>query len=159
VSLGATVAAATAALPDAEGLAAVVLESPFADFRTAAMFHMDALGLPGGVVQRAAMRLAEWMSGARLADVRTVDLLRRVACPVLLIMPAEDGFSSAAETRAMEAAVSERPASAGVGRVWRVEGGQHLTAVLEDTEGYRRRLADYLAEALEPREAVNARAS
>jgi hypothetical protein len=40
--------------------------------------------------------------------------------------------------------------------VWHVEGGQHLTAVLEGPEAYRSTLAEFLAEALEPRETMRA---
>jgi pimeloyl-ACP methyl ester carboxylesterase len=153
-SMGATVAAATAAQGDAGPLAAVVLESPFADFRTASMFHMDALGAPGALFQRAALRLAEWMSGARFDDLRMTELLKRAPCPVLLIVPAEDGFSSASETAAMEAAVAARPAGLGVARAWKVEAGHHLTAVQEQPKAYRQRLADFLAEAVPSGEAV-----
>jgi pimeloyl-ACP methyl ester carboxylesterase len=174
VSLGAAVAAAVAALPGealdgrARGengadspdvataqsghspplVSAVVMESPFADFCAAAAAHMDALGLPGGPFPRAALWLAERMSGARFDDVRPVDLIRTAWCPVLLIAPAADVFRTAAETAAMEAALAARPAGSGVGRVWRVEGADHLMAAHADPAEYRRVLESFLAEAL-----------
>jgi pimeloyl-ACP methyl ester carboxylesterase len=173
VSLGAGVAAAVAALPgearnagpgasgaelpDAAAAAsghpsplvsAVVMESPFADFGAAAAAHMDALGLPGGPFPRAALWLAERMSGARFDEVRPVDLIRTARCPVLIIAPAADVFRTAAETAAMEAALAARPASSGVGRVWCVDGADHLMAAHAEPAEYRRVLQSFLAEAL-----------
>ena len=147
VSLGAAVAAAVAARDDA-GVSAVVLESPFADFRTAASAHMDALGLPGGPFPRAALWLAQRMSGARLDEVRTVDLLRKIRSPLLVIAPAPDAFCTPTEAAALETAVGDRPPLSGPGSVWRVEGVAHLMAAHADPAEYRRRLSAFLAEAL-----------
>jgi hypothetical protein len=160
VSLGAGVAAAVAAQPDEGGtkgrhsglpgmnLSAVVMESPFADFRAAATTHIDALGLPGGPFPRAALWLAERLSGARFDAVRTVDLVGKAPCPVLIIAPDSDLFRTAADTGAMEAALRGRGAGSGVGRVWRVEGADHLMAAHADPAAYRRALESFLVEAL-----------
>ena len=169
VSLGATVAVATAgaaaededataeAHAGEEGaagpVAAIVLESPFADFRTAAMFNMDAMGVPGRAFQRAALRLAGWMSGARFDDMRLDQRLKDVRCPVLMIAPEEDGFSTPAEAAAMEEAVLSRPAGQSFGRVWKVPGADHLLAVRSDPERYRQRLQAFLEEALDAADA------
>src|SRR5688500_11072845 len=87
-SLGAAIAVAAAALRD--DLAGIVLESPFTDFRSASRTHMDLLGLPGGAFQGAALRLAEWLAYADFDAVNTVNLLRTVRCPVLVIAPSDD---------------------------------------------------------------------
>jgi hypothetical protein len=144
-SLGASVAAAVAVLRD--DLAAVVLESPFADFRAASMTHMDLLGLPGAPMQRAALRLAEWLGEARFDDVRPVDLVRSVRCPVLLIAPADDVFVRGTEVK--EAALEARPADSGPGHFWHVEGAGHLLGVHADPDAYGDRLDQFLAETLD----------
>ena len=48
ISLGAAVAAAVAC--ERTDISAVIMESPYADFRQAAMAHMDRLGLPGRAI-------------------------------------------------------------------------------------------------------------
>src|SRR5206468_2587681 len=57
VSLGASVAAATAALRD--DLGGIVLDSPYAHFVNTAMAHMERLGAPGRPFQRAALSVAQ----------------------------------------------------------------------------------------------------
>ena len=141
-SLGATVAAAVAATRD--DLAAVVLESPFIDFRSASMTHMDLLGVPGALFQRAALRLAEWLAYAKFDQVRTIDLLRSARCPVLVIAPADDVFLDAAELAAFQTAVDALP----LARLWRVEGATHLLGVQADPAVYADRLRAFVAEAL-----------
>jgi pimeloyl-ACP methyl ester carboxylesterase len=145
-SLGAAVAVATAALR--EDLAAVVLESPYADFRTAARTHMDLLGLPGGALQSAALRLAEWLAAADFDAVRPAQLLRSLRCPVLIIAPADDVFLGAQGVGALESALAARPPGAGVAQLWRVEGAGHLLGVHADFDAYAARLASFLARAL-----------
>ena len=145
-SLGAAVAVAAAALRD--DVAAVVLESPFADFRAASAAHMDLLGLPGGFLQSAALRLAERMSGANFDDVRPIDVLRSVRCPALVIAPTDDVFLPPADAAAFESALAARPPGSGPGEIWRVEGARHLLGVHADDEAYARRLQDFLAAAL-----------
>jgi hypothetical protein len=146
-SLGAGIAAAVAALRD--DLAAVILESPFADFRAASMTHMDLLGLPGAPLQRAALRLAEWLGHARFDDVRPLDLVRSVRCPILLIAPADDVFLRGDEVKAFETALAARPAGAGPGHFWHVEGAGHLLGVHADPDAYGLRLDQFLAETLD----------
>ncbi len=118
-------AAVAAGAPRREGVVdAIVLESPFADYRAAVRTHMDLLGLPGGALQRAAVWLAQRWSGADFAAVRPVDLLGRIACPVLAIVPTDDVFLPPAHERAMDEAVRARGNAADV--YWRVEGAGHL---------------------------------
>jgi pimeloyl-ACP methyl ester carboxylesterase len=146
VSLGAAVATATAA--PREDLAAVVLESPYADFRAAARTHMDLLGLPGRTLQSPALRLAEWLAAADFDAVRPAELLRSVRCPVLVILPAEDVFVGAPGSAELESALASRPPEAGPTELWRVEGAGHLLAVQADSDAYAARLALFLRRAL-----------
>src|SRR5204863_1664323 len=104
VSLGAAAVIGAAALR--ENVAdAVVLESPFADFRAASMAHMDLLGLPGKFFQRLSLSLAEKLSGANFASARPVDLIRQTRPPVMVISPAEDVFLNAEEAKQFEEAI------------------------------------------------------
>jgi pimeloyl-ACP methyl ester carboxylesterase len=113
------------------------------------MTHMDLLGAPGRPLQAAALRVAEWLAGARFDDVKTTDLLRSVRCPVLVIAPGEDVFLGEEGSKAFEAALAARPAGAGPGELWRVEGASHLLGVHTAGDAYARRLEAFLAEALE----------
>jgi alpha-beta hydrolase superfamily lysophospholipase len=146
-SLGAAVAAAVATLRD--DLAAVVLESPYLDFRSASMTHMDLLGLPGPRMQRAALHLAEWLGQARFDAVRPVDLVHAVRCPILLVAPANDIFLRDDAVRVFETALAARQAESGPGYVWLVEGATHLLGVHANPNAYGDRLNQFLAETLD----------
>ncbi len=139
ISLGAAVAAAVAVLR--EDLAAVVLESPFADFASAAMLHMDWLGAPGKIFQRAALHWAQRLSGADFGAVRPVDGIAAAHCPVMVISPAEDSFLA---TDASRAAMSSalRPERGDI--LWRPDESGHLGAMPTNPQEYQRRLAEFL---------------
>lgn len=145
-SYGAAVAAAAAALRGPGDLAGVVLESPFADFRSAVRTHMDLLGFGGPVLQRLAIGLAERLGGADYDAVRPVDVLRDIPCPVMLITPDDDVFVSPHEAEAMESALRARGVAQDV--YWRAERTGHLTALHADSERYVERLTRFTATAL-----------
>ena len=88
VSLGAAVALATAALRD--DIAGVIMESPFGDYRHAIAAHGQMRGLPGGAMRNAAVRVAEWMSGADFRAVRPTAIIARATCPVMVIHAGDD---------------------------------------------------------------------
>jgi pimeloyl-ACP methyl ester carboxylesterase len=141
ISLGATAAVGGAALRD--GVAdAVVMDSPVADFRTAALTHFDLLGLPGGPLARAAVRLAETIAGATFADVRTADLIGRATCPVMVIAPGEDVFVPRDEATQVEQAVAARANPVDV--YWRIDDTRHLEALYTDPGAYRQRLQAFV---------------
>ena len=106
VSLGAAVAAAVAARRD--DIAAVILESPYSDYRRAVDAHSIVLGQPRGLVQRLGVRLAEFMSGARFDDVRPVDLISRVTCPLMIIQAGTDPFVPPADASTIQRAAESR---------------------------------------------------
>jgi hypothetical protein len=140
VSLGAAVAAATAALR--EDLSGIVLESPFADFRFAAMAHMDRLGAPGRPFQALALSLAERIAHCDFAAVRPIDLLKQIPCPIMVIVPNEDPLVSDADRDAMEQALQSRDRETD-DMYWRVASG-HLLAMFAEPQEYERRLRDFL---------------
>jgi pimeloyl-ACP methyl ester carboxylesterase len=118
-------------------VAGVVLESPFADFRSAAAAHLDRLGLPGGWVRRAAVALAARLAAADFAAVRPADVVRRLRCPVWVLAAGDDAYMSAAEAAEIERAVAARPAGAGDGAYVRFDGVEHLMAVVDAPDEYR----------------------
>jgi len=136
LSMGTAVCAATAAMRD--DLAAVVLDSPFADYREAVAVHFRLLGLPGGVVLRLAMALAAWRSGADFAAVAPARTLRTVRCPVLLIAGGRDPFLLTGQAASL---VGSR------GEVFNVPDVGHLMAYPSDPPAYRTLVRDFLARA------------
>lgn len=145
ISMGAAVAAATAL--DATGIAAVVMESPYADFRRAAMAHMDRMGAPGQFLQRPAIRLAEWLTHADYDSVRPTDLIPRLPCPVLLIESGNDSFLAPQDRAALAQAVAAHPRDRGPAEIWTVDGIEHLMALCADPTAYRQRLHRFLIDA------------
>lgn len=139
VSMGAAVAGATAALRTDIG--AVVMDSPYADFRAAAMAHMDRLGLPGPLFQRLAMRLGEWLTYADYGAVRPPALIAQLGRPVLVILSGDDSFLGPDDRAALERAI--RPPA----ELWTVENVEHLMALSADPQRYEVRLARFLVRA------------
>ncbi len=144
-SMGAVVAAATAAAMSPNEVSAVVLESPMADMRHAIGAHSDRLGLPGGLIRSAALWLGQVMSGARFADIRTADLLKRLSCPVMVISPPSDVYLLPGDAEAIRLAVAARTAAGGADCYWATDNAEHLTAIVRHPAEYRRRVAEFLA--------------
>lgn len=140
LSMGAAVAGATAALRT--DIAAVAMDSPYADFRTAAMAHMDRLGLPGHWLQRAAIRLGEWLTCADYQAVRPPDLIARLPCPALVIMSGDDEFLTPRDRGMLDQAICSPD------EPWRVEGVGHLMAFNSGPQRYEARVGRFLETAL-----------
>jgi pimeloyl-ACP methyl ester carboxylesterase len=143
ISLGAAVAAAVAAGRD--DLSAVILESPFADYRRAVAAHAELMGLPRGIILRTAIAGAQWMSGSRFDAVRPVDAIPRIRCPVLSIIGVEDDLLSSDDIAAVRSAMDQQNAIQPASRFWLVEGAGHLTAMQTSPLEYRRRVEDILS--------------
>lgn len=149
VSLGAAVAAATAvARADLGDVAAVVLESPYLDFRDPATAQMERLGGPRGAVLRAALGLAGWIAGTDFAALRTDRLIERLPCPVMVIAAEEDPYVMLEDVDVLERAVAARSPEAGPGVFWRVAGAGHAMAIVADPEEYRAQLGAFLDAAM-----------
>lgn len=142
LSLGATVAAATADARD--DLAGVILDSPPADERHAIMTQFDLMGLPGGFMQRLAIRMARWLAGCAVADVRPVELIERIACPLMIILCDRDPFLSPADRAAVESAVRRRADAGRSIALWQVPETGHLLAICADPDLYRQRIGEFL---------------
>ena len=141
ISLGAAVGVATAALRD--DIDAIILESPFADYRLAVAAHGKMRGLPGGWMRDTAIRLAEWLSGADFRAVRPQDLLPKIHCPVMIVHAGDDPFIPPQDAAAMAKSLQAR----GKGRdvLWSVpEAGHVLGLAAVGPDEYRRRVAEFL---------------
>ncbi|MDP9174910.1 MAG: alpha/beta hydrolase [Planctomycetota bacterium] len=146
ISMGAAVAAATAALRD--DVSAVILECPYADFAKAAAYQAMRLGMPGPFFQNAAISLAQWIAGCDFSAVRPVELIPELNCPVLVIQACDDPFLSPEDLQAMRKAVESRPAGRGHSIFWPLEGVHHVVGFCEDPAEYRRRIENFIAQAL-----------
>jgi pimeloyl-ACP methyl ester carboxylesterase len=161
VSLGASVAVATAAELGADrgadggadggtergaerdDLAALILESPFADYRLAIAAHGNMQGLPGGFLREIAIRLAEWISGADFNAVRPMDLVAKIRCPVMVIESGDDPFILREDAAAMAEAIRNRHNDRDL--FWIVEGAGHVLGLsAAGEEMYRERIAAFL---------------
>jgi pimeloyl-ACP methyl ester carboxylesterase len=145
VSLGAAVAAAVAARRD--DIAAVIMDSPYPDYRDAVDAHSVLLGQPQGLVQRLGVHFAEWLSGARFNAVRPVDLIRRIAAPLLIIQAGTDPFVPPADAAAVERAAASRPPER-VTSYWPIPDAPHVQGLGVDPIAYRQRIEAFLGVAL-----------
>jgi pimeloyl-ACP methyl ester carboxylesterase len=146
LSMGAAVAAATAAeVPEIDAL---VMDSPYADFRHAAMAHMNRLGLPGKWLQRPAIRLAAWLTRTDYDKVKPTKLLKTIRCPVFLIKSGNDSFLSDADRLAL-ARARDFSGSPNHDDAWTVPDVEHLMCLPAEPDAYRARLESFLARALD----------
>jgi pimeloyl-ACP methyl ester carboxylesterase len=147
VSIGAAVAAATAVMRN--DLQAVILESPFSDFRSASLRHGSNLGTPGPFFQEPAYRLAQWIAKADFNAVRPVDLIPKIACPVLLIQSGDDPFLSPedqAELRNAIQSCNSKPISS---VCWELPGIHHVVGLRLCPEQYCGQIGDFVSKALQ----------
>jgi uncharacterized protein len=149
VSLGAAAAAATAAMRD--DLAAVILESPYLDFPSAVLSHAGNLPVPGRYFQRLAIWLSERIAHADYSEVRPVDMIGRIRCPLLVVQSGDDPFVPGPDQEAIAAAVA-----AGGGALWRIPECHHVLGLAYDPEEYRRQVAEFLNRAVQSRPASGA---
>jgi len=139
-STGGAVAVACAARRD--DLAGVVADGLFADYRDAARVHATLVGAPALWLQPLAIRWAERRSGARFADVRPIDLLRAVRCPVMVVHGEADPFSPPAVREAFGRVFADRADARD--EHWVLPGVGHLLALAAEPDAYRRRVASFV---------------
>lgn len=145
VSLGAAVAAAVATRRD--DIAAVIMDSPYPDFRLAVDAHSVVLGQPQGLVQRLGIWTAERLSGARFDEVRPVDLIPRIDAPLLLIQSGDDPFVPPADAQAVERSAASRPLQR-LTHCWLIPGAPHVQGLGVDPVAYKQRIEAFVDSAL-----------
>jgi pimeloyl-ACP methyl ester carboxylesterase len=141
VSLGAAVVAAVAAMR--EDLAAVVLESPFADYPTAVVAHADLMGMPGPAFVRRALKVAERVAAADFMSVAPTRMIAEAKCPVMVISAGEDPLVGASLPLLVDAVGKRADGSV----FWEVGGAYHVEGLLSDGEEYGRRIGEFLGAA------------
>jgi uncharacterized protein len=152
ISLGAAVAAATAALRS--DIWAVILECPYSSFHNAAARQGDRLGTPGRWFQEPAFRLAEWLARADFDAVHPIDTIPQIPCPVMVIQSRDDPFLSEQDLSAVKQAVESRPPDRGPSVCWELPQTHHIVAMREDPAEYRRRIEDFLSRVLQNTPAI-----
>lgn len=139
VSLGGAVSLATAARRD--DLAGIVIDSVYDDYRRAIATHADQMRAPLTSLLPLTIALAERWSASRFADVRPVDTLARIRCPVMLIHCDADRLMPPGAADALAAALAARGEPRDVH--WRVPEAGHTLALAADAEEYARRIAAF----------------
>jgi pimeloyl-ACP methyl ester carboxylesterase len=139
ISLGASVAAATAAMRG--DIDAVILESPFPSYDRVVTNHTRLLNLPTGLILKSALTVAQKISGADFTAVRLVDQCRKIKCPVLMIVAGEDVLLAAADVADLRQAAAESPGN----EFWLVPGANHLQSMSCDPTEYSRRIERFLS--------------
>jgi pimeloyl-ACP methyl ester carboxylesterase len=141
VSLGAAVGVATAVMRD--DIAALILESPFADYRLAVAAHAKMQGYTGDAPRQIAVRIAEWISGADFNAVRPQDLMPKLTCPVMVIHAGDDPFVPPEDAAAMADTLKTRENANDI--LWSIPEAGHVLGLAEvGPEEYRRRVAAFL---------------
>ena len=139
-SLGAAVATAIAA--KRADISAIILESPITDYERAIAAQIRLIGLPTGLLLKAAIQLAQQLSGAKFSDVRTIDLMKNVKCPVLTIIGSQDELLDADDFNSLKEATQSKPNNT----FWPIENCGHLQAMLVDPKEYQRHLRIFLTD-------------
>ena len=158
VSLGAAVAVNVAAMRD--DLDAVVLECPFASYRSAIACHAEVMLMPLTRAHSLAVRLAEWLSGADFEQVRPVDALARARCPVLLVHSGDDPFVARDDVRQLNDAMARRDATLRPhDRVVEVEQAPHVMGITRDPGAYEAMVRQFAESCIARSETLRPRSS
>jgi pimeloyl-ACP methyl ester carboxylesterase len=144
ISLG--TGAATGAAARRRDIAAVVLDSPFADYRNAVRSHLARLNAPLATLHGLIVWLAGRWCGADWQHSRPADLLRQISCPVLILRGSEDDFVHPSDLAELDASLAARPEGT-LSRTVIFNGAHHILGLTADPQHYGRVLATFLADA------------
>lgn len=139
--IGSSMGAVTAILAAAQqpAIAAVVLDSPFADLRTYLKDNMTVwTGLPDVPFTWTIMTIMPPLLGLDLDAVSPISVIPHIRQPVLLIHTDRDNLIPAGNSEALAAA--GRPDRT---ELWLVPGERHVGARQVDPETYDQKLADF----------------
>ncbi len=143
LSYGGVVAAAAAAARD--DLRGVILDSPPLELSEAAMAHFDKAGLPGRPAQSLALRIASMMMHREWSETKPVQLIERIACPLMLITCGQDRFVKPARLVELKTALARRQATGKKTTYWHLPDTHHMGARESRSPEYARRIAEFLA--------------
>jgi fermentation-respiration switch protein FrsA (DUF1100 family) len=144
ISMGGSVAIEAAAACAAIG--AVVADSAFAHLSGAVAHRFSSLGRVDLVLHHTTMRIAERMVRGRVARVRPVDVVARIAPrPLLLIHGTEDGIVPPAHAHELFDAAGEPK------ELWLLDGTSHAMPRMDRPDEYADRVAGFFDRALTER--------
>jgi len=128
-------------------LSAVILESPYVDFRNATLSHADNLAVPGRLFQRTALWFCQQIARIRFSAVRPPDLIPKIACPLMVIQSTDDPFVPESDQKIVAAATNSRTNART--RFWQIPGCFHIMGMIEQPDEFRRQFVEFLDVALE----------
>lgn len=138
ISLGASVAAATAAMRT--DIDALILESPFPSYERVVTNHTRLLNLPAGRMLKTALTIAQRISGADFAQVRLIDQVPRITCPVLTIVGGDDVLLTATDIEDLGTAATRSACN----DFWLLPGADHLQSMASSPVEYSQRVEKFL---------------
>jgi pimeloyl-ACP methyl ester carboxylesterase len=140
VSLGA--ACALGAVQGRDDVTAIILEGPFANYELAVAAHSALLGAPGGWMQRATLKLAQWLAGADFAAVKPVDLIPSTPCPVMIVHALDDFSVTPATEAALRGSLDVHGHERDV--FYAVGGAGHVVCLNCEPQGYEGKVQAFL---------------
>jgi pimeloyl-ACP methyl ester carboxylesterase len=141
ISMGAAVALATAAMRN--DIAAIVLESPYINFRTALRAHIELLGLPLNSALLIVWQIMKWMSGANLDEIQPPKLIASTPVPLMIIQSGEDSLLEQEDADAIKTAMTKRSKDL-ISTFWELPDVSHLQALANDPRKYFDQLEGFL---------------
>jgi pimeloyl-ACP methyl ester carboxylesterase len=146
ISMGGVTAIAVGAMRD--DLAGIIADSPFGDYTTAGMLHARLFGFPGGFIQRPAAWVAQWISGARFAEVSPLRLVPQLRAPLLLIQPSHDMVISPEDAAELRQRLTDHPTLGDRSRAVIIPDAAHVLGLGISPELYEAEVRDFLERVL-----------
>lgn len=140
ISMGASTAMATA-LADSR-VAAVIADSPYADFPSACRLHARLFGLPGQLFQRPATWIIERYYGIKFAELAPTHIVPKLPCPLLLLQAEHDQLISPGEMEEMRESIRDK--QDGKSRELTIAGASHILSLAKAPQQYEEALSQFL---------------
>ncbi|WP_149496375.1 alpha/beta hydrolase [Roseiconus lacunae] len=142
--IGVSLGGASAILASPLVVDAMVVESVYGDIRRAVHNRVEArLGPLSPLASSVLLYQLRYRLGIDPSELRPIDRIAKVGCPVMVISGSDDIHTTADETRALFAAANE-PKS-----LWLVEGATHVDLYKAEPHEYRERVLEFLFRSME----------
>ncbi len=143
--IGVSLGGAAASLASPLDVDAMVLESVYPDIESAIGHRVGAkLGPLGALPSKLLLLQIEPRLGVKRSELRPIERVAQVGCPLLIASGADDPHTPVAETqRLFEAAASPK-------QLWLVPGAAHVDLHVAAGSEYETRVLAFLSEALSP---------
>ncbi len=137
--IGVSLGGAAALLASPLDVNALVLESVYPTIHDAIHNRVaERLGPLASIPTSLLLIQLQYRLGIPPADLRPIDRISDIECPVYVVSGAEDRHTTEAETRAMFAAAPEPK------QLWLVQGATHVDLLRADPIQYRQRILPFL---------------